>query len=81
MRGLAETDRVLPISPDAGKQLQAFWEREGINPHAHVKTCWIPGELTASVRATTPAAAPDAVNRAYPVRFDTRTAQEPQSAA
>ncbi|QOH70753.1 glycosyltransferase family 4 protein [Pseudomonas juntendi] len=60
MRGLAETDRVLPISPDAGKQLQAFWEREGINPHAHVKTCWIPGELTASVRATTPAAAPDA---------------------
>ncbi|WP_047933329.1 glycosyltransferase family 4 protein [Pseudomonas putida] len=58
MRGLAETDRVLPISPDAGKQLQAFWAREGITPHAEVKTCWIPGELTASVRATTPAAAP-----------------------
>jgi len=58
MRGLAEVDRVLPISPDAGKQLQAFWAREEITPHAHVKTCWIPGELTASARATTPADAP-----------------------
>lgn len=58
MNGLAETDRVLPISPDAGKQLQAYWAREGIVPHAQVKTCWIPGELTASPRATTPAAAP-----------------------
>ncbi|MGJ7548706.1 glycosyltransferase family 4 protein [Pseudomonas alloputida] len=60
MNGLAETDRVLPISPDAGKQLQAYWAREGIVPHAQVKTCWIPGELTASPRATTPAAAPRA---------------------
>jgi len=58
MNGLAETDRVLPISPDAGKQLQAHWAREGIIAHAQVKTCWIPGELTASSRATTPAAAP-----------------------
>ena len=60
MRGLAETDRVLPISPDAGTQLQAFWGREGITPHAKVKTCWIPGELTASPRATTPASVPRA---------------------
>ncbi|WP_409261286.1 glycosyltransferase family 4 protein [Pseudomonas putida] len=60
MRGLAETDRVLPISPDAGTQLQAFWDREGITPHAKVKTCWIPGELTASPRATTPASVPRA---------------------
>lgn len=60
MRGLAETDRVLPISPDAGTQLQAFWAREGITPHAQVKTCWIPGELTASPRATTPASVPRA---------------------
>jgi len=60
MSGLAECDRVLPISPDAGTQLQAYWGREGINPRAQVKTCWIPGELTGSVRATTPAAAPRA---------------------
>ncbi|MGV8864879.1 MAG: glycosyltransferase family 4 protein [Pseudomonas sp.] len=58
MNGLAETDRVLPISPDAGTQLQTHWAREGINPQAQVKTCWIPGELTGSARATTPAAAP-----------------------
>lgn len=60
MRGLAECDRVLPISPDAGKQLQAFWQREAITPHAQVRTCWIPGELTASPRATVAAAAPRA---------------------
>lgn len=58
MRGLAECDRVLPISPDAGTQLQAFWERESITPRAQVRTCWIPGELTASPRATIPADAP-----------------------
>jgi glycosyltransferase involved in cell wall biosynthesis len=60
MNGLAECDRVLPISPDAGTQLQAHWVREGISPHAEVTTCWIPGELTGSPRATTPAAAPQA---------------------
>jgi len=60
MNGLAECDRVLPISPDAGTQLQAHWVREGISPHAEVQTCWIPGELTGSPRATTPAAAPKA---------------------
>ena len=60
MSGLAECDRILPISPDAGKQLQAFWQRENITPRAQVRTCWIPGELTASPRATTPAAAPRA---------------------
>lgn len=60
MSGLAECDRVLPISPDAGKQLQSFWQREHITPHAQVRTCWIPGELTASPRATIPAAAPRA---------------------
>jgi glycosyltransferase involved in cell wall biosynthesis len=60
MRGLAECDRVLPISPDAGKQLQAFWQREKITPRAQVRTCWIPGELTASPRATIPADAPRA---------------------
>lgn len=58
MRGLAECDRVLPISPDAGTQLQAFWERENITPRAQVRTCWIPGELTASPRATIAADAP-----------------------
>ncbi|MFG0463887.1 glycosyltransferase family 4 protein [Pseudomonas putida] len=60
MRGLAECDRVLPISPDAGTQLQAFWQREGITPHAQVRTCWIPGELTASPRATVAADTPKA---------------------
>lgn len=60
MRGLAECDLVLPISPDAGTQLQAFWQREGLTPHAKVKTCWIPGELTAAPRATVAAAAPQA---------------------
>lgn len=60
MSGLAECDRVLPISPDAGKQLQAFWQREHITPRAQVRTCWIPGELTGSPRATNPAAAPRA---------------------
>ena len=60
MSGLAECDRVLPISPDADKQLQAFWQRENITPRAQVRTCWIPGELTASPRATTPADAPRA---------------------
>ena len=58
MSGLAECDRVLPISPDAGKQLQAFWQRENITPRAQVRTCWIPGELTASPRAITPADPP-----------------------
>lgn len=60
MSGLAECDRVLPISPDAGKQLQAFWQREHITPRAQVRTCWIPGELTGSPRATQPASPPAA---------------------
>lgn len=60
MSGLADCDRVLPISPDAGKQLRDFWQREHIAPRAQVQTCWIPGELTASPRATVAAAAPNA---------------------
>ena len=57
MNGLAECDRVLPISPDAGRQLLAHWQREGVSPHAVVEPCWIPGELTAAARANTAPAA------------------------
>lgn len=58
MNGLAQCDRVLPISPDAGRNLLAHWVREGITPHAVVDPCWIPGELTGAPRAGTPAVAP-----------------------
>lgn len=52
MRGLAECDRVLPISPDAAHQLEAYWQRSNVAPRAVVQTCWIPGELTAAPRAS-----------------------------
>ncbi|MBW7901813.1 MAG: glycosyltransferase [Rhodocyclaceae bacterium] len=58
MRGLAECDRVLAISPDAGGQLKRFWQESGIRPKAVAETCWIPGELTASPRASTAARPP-----------------------
>lgn len=52
MRGLAECDRVLPISPDAAHQLQHYWQRIGLDPDARVQHCWIPGELTGAARNT-----------------------------
>ncbi len=58
MSGLAQCDRVLPISPDAGRNLLAHWSREGITPHAVVEPCWIPGELTGAPRAGNPPAVP-----------------------
>lgn len=52
MRGLAECDRVLPISPDAERQLRTFWRDQRLQPVAQVRHCWIPGELSAAPRAT-----------------------------
>lgn len=63
MRGLAECDRVLPISGDAGRQLADFWERCGISPRAVLTSCWIPGELSASARASQAPSPPQAGER------------------
>lgn len=52
MRGLAECDRVLPISADAEHQLRAFWDEQHLPVRAQLRHCWIPGELTAAPRAT-----------------------------
>lgn len=58
MRGLADCDRVLPISPDAEEQLHTFWSGQHIQPRALARHCWIPGELSASPRAAAPPVPP-----------------------
>jgi len=75
MRGLAECDRVLPISPDAEHQLRTFWHDQGLQPVAQVRYCWIPGELNAAPRATE---APPAPSPALPIRLLCVSTLEPR---